>query len=373
VSYRADLLTVLFLVPGVWMGMLLSAGRCCRRAWCGLFCCVFLLLAAASKESGSVGPILLMMVPLAVRADGIPKAWVLTTLSSFVVVGIFLLLGFGRAPETSVIFTRELGVLGGSLGAFLRTQPRIWAVQLMHILFPSGLSADYTIDSLRGVSLPMALWSIALVSLLVIHFSRGNRPVMLGGLFLAVCLLPTSNVLPIYRPMADRFLYLPMLAVAAMVSALGRNDWSRKANRTLAVAGLVVAILAASVTLRREHVWRDRVRLWQNTAARTPRSVTAFNNLGFAHYDRAEYAQSLKAWRNALLLTRGRFADAWGGMAIAYHALGQHNLAEQAQGQAVAIDALYGDPDGLVERLRWSREQADKLARVIGRARLRRR
>jgi len=172
--------------------------------------------------------------------------------------------------------------------------------------------------------------------------------------------------------MADRFLYLPMLAVAAMVSALGRNEWSRAANRTLVVFGLVVAFLVAGVTLRREHVWRDRVTLWQNTAAKTPRSVTAFNNLGFAHYDRGEYTESVKAWRESLVLTKGRLADSWGGMAIACDALGQHSLAEQAWERAVAADRSYGDPDVLVDTLRWTREQADRLSRVVGRARLRR-
>lgn len=372
VSYRADLLSVLFLVPALWIGLLLRAGCLRKPVWAGVFCCILLLLAAGSKESGSVGPILLLVVPLAVRGEGIPKAWCLTTVSAFVLVGVFLLLAFGRAPETSAIFSGESGVLGGSLHEFLRTQPRIWALQLLHILFPSGLSADYTIHSLRGVSLPMALWSLVLFLFLVIHFSRGNRAVVLGGLFLAVCLLPTSNLLPMYRPMADRFLYLPMLAVAAMVSALGRNEWSRAANRTLVVVGLVAALLASSVTLRREHVWRDRVTLWQNTAAKTPRSVTAFNNLGFAQYDRGEYTESLKAWREALVLTRGSLADSWGGMAIACDALGQYVLAEQAWERASSIDPTYRDPDVLVTSLRWSREQADRLSRVAGRARLRR-
>ncbi|NQT91750.1 MAG: hypothetical protein HQ559_03240 [Lentisphaerae bacterium] len=372
VSYRGDLLSVLFLVPALWMGMLLRAGHCRRHVWCGVFCCVLLLLAAASKESGAVGPILMLVVPLAVRGEGIQKAWALTTVSAFVVVGIFVALAFGRAPEASAIFTGNAEILGGSLPQFLRTQPRIWAAQLLHILFPQGLSADYTPYSLRGITPAMAVWSLVLFLALAVHFSRGNRPVVLGAMFLALCLLPTSNLLPMYRPMADRFLYMPMVAAAVIVSAAGRNAWSRPANRVLVTVGLVVAVLAACVTLRREHVWRDRVTLWQNTAAKNPTSIVAFNNLGFAYYDRGEYRNSLKAWREALVLTKGRLADSWAGMAVSLDAVGQHRLSEEAWRRATVIDATYGSPDQLVASLRWSREQADRLARVVGRAALRR-
>lgn len=101
------------------------------------------------------------------------------------------------------------------------------------------MSADYQEDAISHISGGVATAVLLVVTVTAGILFRKDRRFALGGIFMALGLLPTANIIPLYRPMADRFLYLPMIGVSVCILSLASWVASSK-RRTLARAGLPV-------------------------------------------------------------------------------------------------------------------------------------
>jgi Flp pilus assembly protein TadD len=69
----------------------------------------------------------------------------------------------------------------------------------------------------------------------------------------------------------------------------------------LAVTGLLALALAAGTVLRNQD-YRSEVALWSDTAAKSPGSARAWNNLGFALQLEGREDEAAAAYRRALAL-----------------------------------------------------------------------
>jgi tetratricopeptide (TPR) repeat protein len=118
---------------------------------------------------------------------------------------------------------------------------------------------------------------------------RRRFPLASYGFFVFLLLLaPTSSILPIQDPLAERRLYFAMLGLLLiLVDVLARVKLERKA---LVIGGLAVLLLAAVVTHARAEVWADPLALWQDTAQKSPRKWRPHFQLGFAYYSAAQQA-----------------------------------------------------------------------------------
>src|SRR5206468_28185 len=151
------------------------------------------------------------------------------------------------------------------------TQCRALFVYMGEFLFPVRLNADWDFPISRTVVDHGALFGlVALVALIALAWSYRNRfPLACFGFFLFLLLIaPTSSILPIQDPIAERRVYFAMPGLLLIVvDFLGRLRLTR---RTLtAVCGIILA-LAAGATYARARVWGDNVALWQDTAAKSP-------------------------------------------------------------------------------------------------------
>ncbi|MBI2440559.1 MAG: hypothetical protein HYV35_04225 [Lentisphaerae bacterium] len=369
-SYRADILVAFFLLAALNAALNLSAVKIIRRIMYSVCVGLFLLLSAASKESGAMGPLLLLLMATFLRFRGGRGVWTATIAASAAIVAALVAAYLLFAPANSAIFTELPSRLGGSLSAWLRIQLRLWVFQIQHIVLPYGLCADYTPYSIRYLSLAGAVAMLGALLAAALWLGLRNRLLLLAIAFFAVAMIPSANIIPIYRPVADRFLYQPMIAVAMLPVVLvadRRRCWMVSRIWVLLALVLVCGAIFVPQTVRRQAVWRDQVSLWLDTARKNPHSPTAHNNLGFAWLDRGEINQAVGAWRRAVMLTDGRFADAWAGMAVGLDALGSNEEACNAYREAIRLDGAYADPPGLVKKLTWEPAVASQLSVVAAR------
>jgi hypothetical protein len=356
VSFREDLLALLFVLAGLNLASVHPRAGIGRAVAVTGACVLCFLLAVASKENGAAGPFLLAAYALT-SPDWRPRwrAWGLLTGAALVAVLGFLWARFALAPSTSHIFTGSPSYLGGSFVQMLKLQPRIWALYAQFIVFPRGLCAHYGIHSLRHLGLAVSIVIVAAVVVGAAFFAWQRRSAVIGIAFVVFGLAPVSNLIPIYIPAADRYLYMPMAGVAICLGVLMTMIAGGRAApwRRVLVPGVVVAVCAALavVTVRRERVWGDSVRLWQDTAQKNPRSHTAANNLGYALYELGRYDEAAASWSRAIHVTGGRDPDSLAGLALALDALGRRRQAAEVLRKAIALDARYGDPDRLVAAL----------------------
>ena len=91
---------------------------------------------------------------------------------------------------------------------------------------------------------------------------------------------------PIYHPLADRYLYLPMVGVAMIVGAvigrIGHSVEPAEREQPLRPVALGVLGLLAFLSVERALVWQHALPLWEDTVARNPMSPAGYNGLDCA-------------------------------------------------------------------------------------------
>ncbi|MBN1588100.1 MAG: tetratricopeptide repeat protein, partial [Pirellulales bacterium] len=213
---------------------------------------------------------------------------------------------------------------GATVGFGLATSPWNYALTqcgaLVHYLrlafWPTGLCIDHgsaVVQSAWDVW-PQAVAVVALVSLTV--WSLWRRPVLgfLGTFFLAV-LAPTTSVVPVVtQTVAEHRMYLPLAAVAT-VGVIGgylvgrKLAAGRQASRRPAVLGVaacvLVGLIAAALgtaTYLRNHDYRDRLAIWEDTVRKCPDNARAHDNLGVALRNLGRLDEAIVHFRRCLEL-----------------------------------------------------------------------
>jgi hypothetical protein len=383
VTYREDLLVTFFLVLSLHGALAFGAAPRAPSRWLrGAGVIVGLILAAGAKETGAAGPFLLAM--MAVLIAGPPmrnpgttgpatrRDWLVLTGVGFLAVGGVLAARFLLDVDSSVVFLSRPQLAAPSRWEVLwALQPRIWAWNIGQLLWPAHFSADYTRDTLAAIPLGISRVASAGALAAILAGVRRNRAAILGAVLLAAGLLTVANLIPIYHPMADRFLYLPLAGLALWLAATLARFWpdGRRAETMLAAALVLIGTTWSIATVRRERVWENSLTLWSQTRLDSPRSAVAANGLGFALYDAGRYADAENAWREAIEISAGQYADPWAGLALGLEALGRSAEADAALGEAIALDSRYASTDAMRRGIVLEGPHIERIAPIVERRR----
>lgn len=201
---------------------------------------------------------------------------------------------------------------GAPLGLRTINAVHLAARYLGLVAWPKTLSADYRPDavpvlmSVVSGTFLASLVAVSIATVLAVGLAR-RQPVALFGLVVAAASygLVANLAFPVPIVMAERFLYLPMIGVAAMAAgglalALERRDRPLAPRRW--VLGLAVLILLAlgGRSLIRAMDWRDDETLFRATTRAAPRSAAAWNNLGVELSVRGRFDEAIPAFEHSL-------------------------------------------------------------------------
>lgn len=380
VSYREDLLATGFLLVSLLAATGFGRSHGWRAAAWAAGTVLAVLLACASKETGAVAPLLLAAYAVLFRrkqgeqASRLPSykhhdqgwvSWFFLIAAAASVTAGFYLARFCLQVKDSLIFSQGPARIGGSVAEFLEIQTRLWAHLIKNIVWPAGLSADYTPQNIGGIPLAAACAILAVAVAGQLWLARKSRLAAWGALIFWLGLAPVSNVVPLFRPIADRFLYLPMTGVAFMLAGGVMLVTPQKNRRMFVMGALALTLLPLAVlNVRRQAVFASPIALWRDTAAVSPFSSTAANNLGYALLDAGDFDAALVSFQRAWNLTNGKKADAAAGAAIALEKLGKTANARRALNEAIRLDARYANPGQLVQALVLSPTHAEVLEKM---------
>lgn len=186
-------------------------------------------------------------------------------------------------------------------------------------LFPTSLSAIDTPPVLHSLAAPGAVAGLALLlagAAAVLHVARRSRVTAFFSVWALAAILPVSNVVQLDVYMADRYLYLPIVALAApmALALVGALE-----SRGRALAGAACAVLAilcfTALSNGRSRVWHDSLSLWTDTIAKSPGASKAHNNLGLEILKSGDAEGAEAHFRQAVRLDGA--ADAWLNLGIA--------------------------------------------------------
>jgi len=278
-----------------------------------------------------------------------------------------LALGFtalGVATQSADGAVKELH--GGTPIAHVGTVVKALGFYAVKLVAPVQLSPLYIFRAPESVLEPQLLLGVALVGASVVGAAiswRRERTLFFAiGFFWAIW-LPVSGIVPSGMPVADRYMYLPSLALlwplALWIARRRRTEspagarihrWAR-----VAVAAFVVA--CALLTVRQIGVWRNGVTLWTAALAEDADNPVAYAQLSTTHLRAGRYREALENGKRAFELgyqTAGHSLT----LAMSYRGLDQ-----PAAERAVVAAVLAAHPDDLRARVAMARHlmRADRL------------
>jgi tetratricopeptide (TPR) repeat protein len=183
------------------------------------------------------------------------------------------------------------------------SQALLWYIQML--FFPVKLPPAIRLEPVTTVFHP-AVWAgigVAAVIIIIAVLTRKNRYTVPGLLWIIIYLLPVSNIIPIYNPVAVRYLYLPLfgfcLALVPLFIRIGRVLKTRYPDRYKAAAYILIAVLlvpAGGRTCIRNLAWKTSERLWENESG----TERALNNYGRSLYLSGDIDGAIAKFEEAL-------------------------------------------------------------------------
>lgn len=179
---------------------------------------------------------------------------------------------------------------------------------LRKIMVPVGLVASYGRTPLEASRNPLFWASPVLVSVILFLLWR-KRSVWgwCAAVFIAF-VAPVLGLVPFayqrYSTVADRYVYLSMLGVAGIVSAIFWRIATRIPDRVPLFygAGVAVAGILLMLSMRQSRVWKDSMTLWEHNVRFAPRSAVAYANLAAAYAINNKNEEAVAANKRALEL-----------------------------------------------------------------------
>jgi tetratricopeptide (TPR) repeat protein len=218
------------------------------------------------------------------------------------------------------------------------TECRALFVYIFQFLLPVNLTADWDFPiskSLFDHGAIVGLAALLALAGLAWHFRRRFSLASYGFFVFLVLMAPTSSILPIKDPVAERRLYFSMIGLLLMVvDLLSRVRLNRKQLTTVCSAAVLLVTIATYV---RAGVWADPVLLWTDTVGKAPNNRRAHFQLAYALWTSGRPELAVPEFERAARIgpvTSDLLLD-WG---LAYDSLHQPGQALDKLSQSVAME-----------------------------------
>ncbi|PWT89821.1 MAG: hypothetical protein C5B56_06470 [Proteobacteria bacterium] len=221
---------------------------------------------------------------------------------------------------------------------YLFTQFRAIFIYLGMFVLPIHLNADWSFPLSRTLFDRGSIFGLAVLAALIAaawHYRR-RFPLAVYGFFLFLLLMaPTSSILPIKDPVAERRIYFSMIGLLLILAEVLIRI--KIEQRVLTWCCVGVALLAAVETHARAQVWSNPVSLWEDTAAKSPDKPRVHQQLAQAYYDAQRPDLAIPEFEKSAKLEKPDYNMLmnWG---LSYHRLNQFDAALAKFREAAALE-----------------------------------
>lgn len=182
------------------------------------------------------------------------------------------------------------------------TMSGVFAQYCRLMIIPYPLRADRAPEVLRSAKdwSVWASWCIlgGLLSLGLLAWIKGHGPMALGIGWCFITLLPAANIVPLYNPFAERYLYLVSVGIVWALSF----SLSKLPKRWRYSTACCLVAAYSGMTLSRNRDWKNDQSLFGKEAERGTKNARVYFNLGFLHQKEGLGDQAAKEYRQALAL-----------------------------------------------------------------------
>ncbi len=221
---------------------------------------------------------------------------------------LLLLTAAGGAVRLSGFLLQEAGTLPRSVATNVLTQIGVVWRYFALLLWPRGQSVVHAVDDrtrLLDPSVIIGLLAIGVTLWVAWRFRRARPWWLLGVVWFAACLAPSSSVIPLKELMAEHRVYLASLGLLLTLVAEARFQLGKRRGLGLvpvATLGTVVVLVLAALASARNQVWQNPVSLWSNAVAQASGVAEAHFGLGTALQREGRVREAIPAYQRAVEL-----------------------------------------------------------------------
>ena len=361
-SNREDLLVLLPILVGL---LFIAAPSCSRFATnsvlvlCGFF-------AVLAKETGAAAP---FIFGVACWLLGSLRRHLPGLVGVLLAVGVFLGASYAFRPETSGILAHSPAPLAEDARTMLAVQVRIWTLQLWQIVWPWNLSAHYPPQSIAAFTESLAIGTLVVASVAVFFLCRISRLAALGVAIYVLALLPASNLVPQYHPIADRYLYVPLAGlgmIAAVIADRLRIQYSRRfAGGMMIFAALAIIGSEYAANVRRQIIWQEPATLWTDVLRQYPGTAQAHLGMANVGWRAGDYAAAWSSANEAVINSSGAWAEPFALRAICGFKMGNREQALEDFRQAGRLSRVYESEESMSKAMIFSTDQLAVLGELM--------
>ena len=328
ISFREDLLAGMFVVLSVTLALSsLKTDRIDRLSYA--LSLATLVVALFSKEMSVTTPFLIIAVLLITRDRRFRKRDLTLTIPHFVIVLVYLILRSTTLSNPRETFPQYIG---GSFFTAMFTMSRVTLFYLIKLFLPMNQSTHYAFDastSLFDVKVVAAVLVMCLIVVAAVLARKHTWGITIGLVWFGIALLPVSNIVPVRKLIADRFLYLPGIGICLAISAFFFFSQTRKCSVTFFTRCALFVVLLAMMgahTVARHKVWANDLALWRNAVMMGSENTTVHTNLGKGYAENDKLHKAVRSFARAVELLPSNW-DALFNLGYAYLKLEKPDLA----------------------------------------------
>ena len=303
---------------------------------------LFFLMGVGTKEIILTLPIMIVILDIfslkLSLKDTIKR--VFTTHITFVII-IFA----GVLIRIYFFFTYEKvgGVLPRSIYENLLTQSEVIIKYIRLLLIPIGQNLIHNYPTVRTILNLYTLLCIFTIFSLIWYAIRKRNTypfISFGILWFFVTLLPSSSFIPFQEAMTEKHLYLPMIGFFITISGVLSIIYQRfqEYQRILKKGFAIIIAILSILTIYRNYIWGDSIRLWEDILEKTPDSWATHYAYADVLRKQAEIDLDM-SYKNYTLGDQGRAQKYMNQFILHINKAIEHYI-ESTQYRPVYIDAL---------------------------------
>ncbi len=246
------------------------------------------------------------------------------------------------------------------------------------VLFPLDLNAEYSFaypDRFLAFSNLFSVSVIVAITVGSFFIYKRSKGIFFGIWWFIITLLPVSNLIEIHNPIAERYLYLPLVGFCMVISIFidkmpARSDLAQSKNMARLKYSILIGLLVfySLVTVARNPVWTDNFSVWANTVEKSPDNPIVHGGLGLAYQERGFLDEAIREFTAAIRLGPNMAKNHY-NIGRAYEEKGLFKNAVDAYKKAVELNPEYTDAyfnlANLYMRLQLRKDAIDSYRRVI--------
>lgn len=284
ISGRADMMSATFILAALLCATTDSTGT--KRLVSIAFSALFFIMGLFSKESTMIYPVLLAVILVLRSAPKVSleeRTWAERGLP--LIVAALVLVAYGLWHK----YVPKLGAGGSSnnTGLFARLVEtcEAFTFYIKTLFIPTGLHMEQTLNGAPAGSAALGLVLIlGCVGVAIGAYRAGHRRITLGLVWFLAAWLPISGIFPLNAPMAEHWMYVPMIGFWwAFMEVLALAARHKPGQILTAAAVTVLGVLFLSQTIQRNRDWRDNVTIFRATLAQNPSTLRVHSNLAVTY------------------------------------------------------------------------------------------